>query len=88
MCGISACVDDRYSSIRCLNSGGVASEALPTITENTATLLSEVQRQDDDDRDLFEDLTTTSLIETNELLGLVDNTAVPVPVIPDCSLIT
>ena len=30
----------------------VASEALPTITENTATLLSEAQRQDDD-RDPF-----------------------------------
>ena len=26
---------------------------MPTITENTATLLSEVQRQDDDDRDPF-----------------------------------
>ena len=26
---------------------------LPTITENTATLLSEAQRQDDDDRDPF-----------------------------------
>ena len=33
----------------------VATEALPKITENTATLslLSEAQRQDDDDRDPF-----------------------------------
>ena len=54
MCGISACVDG--TSIHCLKSGGVASETLPTITENTATLLSEVQRQDDDNRDPFADL--------------------------------
>ena len=56
VCGISACVDNRDSSIHCLKSGGVASEAMPTITENTASLISEVQRQDDDDRDLFADL--------------------------------
>ena len=45
----------QWHSIHCLNSGGVASEALPTITENTATLLSEAQRQDDD-RNPFADL--------------------------------
>ena len=64
MCGISTCVDgtiDIYdgtedASIHCLKSGGVVSEALPTITENTATLLSEARRQDDDDRDPFADL--------------------------------
>ena len=57
MCGILACVDDTGdSSIHCLKSGGVVSEALPTITENTATLLSEAHRQDNDDRDLFADL--------------------------------
>ena len=56
MCGISACVDGTEdASIYCLKSGGVANKALPTITENTATLLSEAQRQDDD-RDLFVDL--------------------------------
>ena len=62
MCGISACVDgtiDIYDgtedvNIHCLKSGGVVSEALPTITENTATLLSEAQRQDD--RDPFAEL--------------------------------
>ena len=32
------------------------SEALPMITENTATLLSAAQRQDDDDRYPFVDL--------------------------------
>ena len=56
MCGIFACVDGTEdASIHCLKSGGVASEALPTITENTATLVSEAQRQDDD-RDPFADL--------------------------------
>ena len=51
---------------------------MPTITENTATLLSEAQRQDDDDRDPFADLDDDEEeLETNELLysrGLVDNT--------------
>ena len=57
MCGISVCVNDiEDASIHCLKSGGVASEALPTITENTTTLFSEAQRQDDDDRDPFADL--------------------------------
>ena len=56
MCGISACVDDiEDASIHCLKSGGIANEVLPTITENTTTLLSEAQRQDNDDRDLFAD---------------------------------
>ena len=56
VCGISACVDGtEHASIHCLKSGGAASEALPTITENTATLLSEAQRQDND-RDHFADL--------------------------------
>ena len=45
------------------------SEALPTITENTATLLSEAQRQDDDNRDPFADLDDDEEeLETNELL--------------------
>ena len=45
------------------------SEVLPTITENTATLLSEAQRQDDDDRDPFADLEDEEEeLETNELL--------------------
>ena len=57
MYGTSACVDGTEdASIHCLKSGGVASEALPTITENTASLVSEAQRQDDDDRDPFADL--------------------------------
>ena len=52
----------------CTNTGGVASEALPTITENTATLLSEAQRQDND-RDPFADLDDDEEeLETNELL--------------------
>ena len=52
-------------------SSRVASEALPT---NTATLLSEAQRQGDDDRDPFADLDEEEEgLETNELL-LVDNT--------------
>ena len=69
MCGISACVDGTEDvSIHCLKSGGVASEALPTITENTATLLSEAQRQDDD-REPFADLDDDEEeLETNELL--------------------
>ena len=69
MYGISACVDGTEdASIHCLKSGGVASEALPTITENTATLLSEAQRQDDD-RDPFADLDNDKEeLETNELL--------------------
>ena len=57
MCGKSACVDGgEDASIHCLKSGVVASETLPTITENTTTLHSEAQRQDDDDRDPFADL--------------------------------
>ena len=57
MCGISACLDGTEdASIHCLKSGGVVRETLPTITENTATLHSEAQRQDDDDRDPFSDL--------------------------------
>ena len=56
MCHESICVDGTEdASIYCLKSGGVANEVLPTITENTATLLSEAQRQDDD-RDPFADL--------------------------------
>ena len=54
----------------CLNlkSGGMASEALPTITENTATLLSEAQIQDDD-RDPFADLDDDEEeLETDELI--------------------
>ena len=71
MCGISACVDGTEdASIHCPKSGGVASEALPTITKNTATLLSETQRQDDDDRDPFADLDDDEeKLETNELLA-------------------
>ena len=70
MCGISACVDGTEdASTHCLKSGGLASEALPTVTENTATLLSEAQRQDDDNRDLFADLDDDEEeLETNELL--------------------
>ena len=57
VCRIFACVDGADdASFHCLKSGGVASEALRTITENTATFLSEAQRQDDDDRDPFADL--------------------------------
>ena len=69
MCGISACVDGTEdASIHCLKSGGVASEALPTITENIATILSEAQRQDDD-RDPFADLNDDKEeLETNKLL--------------------
>ena len=56
------------ASIYCVKSGGVVSESLPTITENTATLLSEAQRQDDD-RDPFADLNDDEKeLETNELL--------------------
>ena len=56
------------ASIHCLKFGGVASEALPTITENIATLLSEAQRQDND-RDHFADLDDNEKeLETNELL--------------------
>ena len=48
--------------------GVVTSEALPTNTENTATLLSEAQRQDDD-RDPFAHLDDDEEeLETNELL--------------------
>ena len=55
-CGISACFDGTEdASIHCLKFSGVGSEAFPMITENTATLLSEAQRQDDD-RDPFADL--------------------------------
>ena len=61
------------------------SEALPTITENTATLLSEAQRQDDNDRDPFEDLDDDEEeLETSELL--VEDLQT-IPVIPDSSLI-
>ena len=69
MCGISACGDGTEdASIYCLKSGGIANEALPTITKNTATLLSETQRQDND-RDLFADLDDDEEeLETNELL--------------------
>ena len=69
-CAISACVDGtEYASIHCLKSGGVASEALPTITKNTATPLSKPQRQDDNDRDPFADLDEEEEeLETNELL--------------------
>ena len=69
VCGISACVDGTEdASIHCLKSGGVVSKVLPTITENTATLLSEAQRQDDD-RDPFADLDDEEEeLETNELL--------------------
>ena len=69
MRSFSACVNGTEDAgIHCLKSGGVASEALPTITENTATLLSEVQRQDDD-RDPFADLDDDEEeLETNELL--------------------
>ena len=77
MCGISACVDgtiDIYdgtedASIRCLKFGGVVSEAFPTITKNTATLLFEARMQDNDDRDTFADLDDDEEeLETNELL--------------------
>ena len=69
MCGISACVDGTEdASIHCLKSGGVASEALPMITENTANNHSEAQRQDDD-RDSFAHLDDgEEELETNELL--------------------
>ena len=69
MCGISACADGTEdASIHCLMSGGVASEVLPTITENTAILLSEAQRQDDDDRYPFTDLNDDEEeLKTNEL---------------------
>ena len=57
------------ASSHCLKSGGVASKALLTITENTATLLSEAQRQDDDGRDPFADLDDDGEeLETNKLL--------------------
>ena len=71
MCGISACVDGTEdASNHCLKSGGVAaSKALPTITENAATFLSEAQRQDDDDRASFADLDDDEEeLETNEPL--------------------
>ena len=76
MCGISACVDGTEdANIHCLKSGGVASDVLPTITENTATLLSEAQRQRSllrlRDRDTFADLDDDDddeELETNELL--------------------
>ena len=70
VCGISACVEGAEdASIHWLKSGGVGSEALPTITENTATLLFEAQRQDDNDRDPFADLDNDEEeLEANELL--------------------
>ena len=64
MRGISACVDGTEdTSIHCLMSGGVASDVLPTINKNTATLLSEAQRQDDTDP--FADLDNDEELETN-----------------------
>ena len=68
MCRISACVDGTEdASIHCRKSAGVASEALPTINENTVTHLSEAQRHDD--RDPFKDLDDDEeKLETNELL--------------------
>ena len=61
----------------------ITSEALHPITENTAILLSEAQRQDDDDRDPFADLDDDGEeLETNELL--VEDWWT-IPVIPDCS---
>ena len=76
----------QFSNNYCTNTGGVASKALPTITENTATLLSEARRQDDDDRDPFADLDDDEEeLETNELL--VEDLWT-IPLIPDCSLIT
>ena len=53
-----------------------ASEALPTITENIATLLSEAQRQDDDDRDPFADLDDDEEVRNKQTAsrGFVDNT--------------
>ena len=80
MCGICVCVDDiEDASIQCLKSGGVAREALPTITENTTALLSEAQRQDDELELELEEL------ETNEL-SVEDLSTIRV--ILDCSLIT
>ena len=68
MCGIFACVNGAEdASIHCLKSVGVTSEVLPMITKNTATFLSEAQRQDDDDRDPFADLNDgEEELETNE----------------------
>ena len=58
------------AGIHCLMSAGVvASESLPTITENTATLLSEAQKQDDHERDPFANLDDDEEeLETDELL--------------------
>ena len=69
MCGIFACVNGTEdASIYCLKSGGVASEALPTIIDNTAILLSESQRQDGD-RDPYANLDNDEEeLETNQLL--------------------
>ena len=65
----SSAKDASIHWLHCLKSGGVASEAFPMITENTATLLSVAQRQDDDDRDPFVDLDDDEEeLETNELL--------------------
>ena len=68
--GFSTYIDGtENASIRCINSGGVANKALPTITENTSTLVCEAQRQDDNDRDTFADLDDDEEeLETNELL--------------------
>ena len=68
--GMFTCVDGTEdASIHCLKSSGVGSEALPMITENTATFLSDAQRQDDDDRDAFADLDDDEEeLETNERL--------------------
>ena len=74
MCGISACVNGTEDdSIHCLKSGRVASEALPTIINNTAILLSESQRQDSD-RDPYANLNDDEEeLETNQLLVDTDN---------------
>ena len=67
-CAVSACIDGTEdASIHHLKSGGLVSEALPTITENAAIHLSEAQRQDDNDRDPFAEDDEEEL-ETNEPL--------------------
>ena len=77
VCGISACVDGTEdANIHCLKSGGVASEALPMITENTATLLSEAERQDDDERPLRRPRRLRGRVRNKRTAsrGLVNNT--------------
>ena len=69
MCGISACVNGTEdASIHCLKSGGVASEALPTIIDNTATVRSESQRQDSDIDPFANHDDDEEELETNQLL--------------------